>query len=496
MDSIMIENIFKKGRFPAMAPVRGLARRFVLALLKKLVIWLVAYLSPVLLIILLFFFVYCILFLIPKYIVEDVLKNGGSQHGRVVAIFNTGERDDWKLGDDRDLYNSYMDLDRKWTGSFIDQEALDNSPVQYHEGNGADGGSTVKQIWGRFYDKDSGIPAERSQVKPHGVSWALLAAVDRVLGDPVITGQPGRKPDPRGHFKRLEPELKWQDFELYYYRSWTEYRGSGENHKPERFTTVYRHNIRLLSEVKSYEAEKITYQWEKKRYYFKDPQSGFVEEAVYPVFVNSHNQGPYFQKLRELLAEEDLVKISNLELILYLAMNYDDEFKYNVGIISGNMAELIIDTENTRRLKTALLGKFQWPAGQYREITSGYGWREHPILGGIRFHKGTDIALPRGAPVFSAWDGEVILADWVTGYGQTVIIDHGKYRTLYAHLMSFSVRPGQEVRQGQEIARADSTGLSDGDHLHFEIRSGAGETEYHDPVLLFGSLPGEEAVTN
>jgi len=333
-------------------------------------------------------------------------------------------------------------------------------------------------------------------VKPHGVSWALLASVDRVLGDPVITGQPGRQPDPPGHFERLKPDLKWQNFELYYRRSWTEYSGSGENRRPKRYTIVYRHNIRLLTEVRSYEAEKITYQWEPKRHHHEDPRTDLVEEAVYPVFVKSQYRGPYFQKLRDLLAEVDLVKTSNLELILQLAMNYDDEFKYNTGIISGNMAELIIDTENTVGYKIGPLGKFNWPAGQYKSITSGYGWREHPILGGISFHKGTDIALPRGAPVFSAWDGEVLLADWVTGYGRTVIINHGKYRTLYAHLLSFPVRPGQEVSQGQEIAKADSTGLSDGDHLHFEIRSGLGETEYHDPVLLYKSLPGEEIARN
>ncbi|MFZ5648960.1 MAG: M23 family metallopeptidase [Bacillota bacterium] len=468
-------------------------KRLLAMIVKRLVVLLIPYLVPLLAILFMFFFIYGVLFLIPKYIVEDVKATEGNLIDKVVAIFTAGRRDDWTLDDDQKLYQKYLVLDREWLNRFMDQDTLDNSRVSQREGNAADEKATVKQVWGRFYDSDSGLPAERLQVKPHSVSWALLAAVDRVLGDPVITGLPGRRPDPEGHFKKLEPVLEWQTFELYYRRSWTEISGSGENSSSKKYTKIYRHNIRLLTGVQSYEADKTVYQWESKRYQYSDPQNDSVEEAVYPVLAKSRSQGPYFQKLRDLLADNGLVKTSNLELVLNLAMNYDNEFEYSVGLISGNMAELLIDTESPTYSPAGPMERFRWPAGKYTAITSGFGWRTHPVLGGLRFHKGVDIAVPRGEPVLSAWPGKVILAGWVSGYGQTVIIDHGKYRTLYAHLMSCSVGPGREVDSGEEIGRADSTGMSTGDHLHFEIRSGAGETEYHDPVELYNSAAGGES---
>ncbi|MCL6612434.1 MAG: M23 family metallopeptidase [Peptococcaceae bacterium] len=471
----------------------GAGRRFAATAIRRLVPWLFCYLSPLLMLILLFFFVYAVLFLIPKYIVRDIETQGSNLCGRVVAIFTTGDRDDWKQADDQKLYGKYMDLDRSWLNRFMDQEELDNSRVHHHEGNAAREEATVKEVWGRFYEKDSGIPAERSQVKQHSVSWALLAAVDRVLGDPVITGLPGRRPNPEEHFRKLEPKLKWRDFELYYRRSWTERSGKDGNGGAEKKTIIYRHRIRLLTEVESYEAEKITYHWETKRHYRRDPGSGSTEEAVYPVFTGLKQQGPYFKRLRSLLAEHQLVKDSDLELVINLAMNYDEEFKYNISLISGNLTELFQDTENTTYPGADPEGRYHWPTGRYTTVTSGYGWRIHPVLGGLRFHKGIDIAVPGGTPVLAAWDGRVILAGWVEGYGKTVIIDHGRYRTLYAHLMSLEVDPGQEVRLGELIGRADSTGLSTGNHLHFEIRSGAGETDYHDPLALYGAMPGREA---
>lgn len=465
----------------------GSGRRLLIMPAGRVALWLLSLSAPVLMIMGLSFFVYSLLFLIPGYIVRDVQATGDDQDGKAV-IFTTGARDDWKLADDQRLYEKYKELDRNWLEQFIDQEGLDNSRVQYREGNAADPGATVKRIWGRFYEKDSGIPAERSQVKQHSVSWALLAAVDRVLGDPVITGLPGRRPDPGEHFAKLRPGLKWQDFELYYHCSWTERTGSPGNERAEKMTKTYRHRIRLLAGVDSFDAEKTTYSWEKKKYSYRDPGSDFVEEAFYPVFAGCRQQGPYFKKLRSLLEEHQLVRDSDLDLVIHLAMNYDQELKYTAGLISGNITELFFDTENTTYPPGGPPARYRWPTGGYTEITSGYGWRLHPVLGGLMFHKGIDIAVPEGAPILSAWDGRVILAGWLEGYGKTVIIDHGWYRTLYAHLMSPGVNPGQEVKRGDGIGRADSTGMSTGHHLHFEIRSGTGETRYHDPLVLYRSL--------
>lgn len=455
---------------------------------RKLLIILLPYLIPVLVILLLFFFIISVLFVLPKFIVNNVKPEDKGIYEKVVAIFTTGNRDDWLLSDDQSLYQQYIDLDLKWLNQFISQEELYNSRINFVEGNAGNINAAVGEVWGGFYDEDSGLPSERIQAKIHRVNWALLAAIDRVLGDSIITGQQGRKPDPDKHFKSLAPKLYWQDFELYYRCSWRETSADGNT---VTRTKIYKHNIRLLTGVESYEVRQINYKWKKQHHYFRDPDSGYVEEAYYPVFQGSTQQGPYYEKLRKLLADNQLVKNSDLELILNLAMNYDEEFHYNSSFLSGNITELYADTENDVYFMTDISGSYLWPTGTYNTVTSAYGWRIHPNLGELKFHKGIDIACPRGTPVLAAWQGKVILTGWVSGYGRTIMINHGKYKTLYGHLDSIKVKPGQQVEQGEEIGKADSTGLSTGDHLHFEIRSGNGETSYLDPILVYKNKEGE-----
>jgi murein DD-endopeptidase MepM/ murein hydrolase activator NlpD len=105
-------------------------------------------------------------------------------------------------------------------------------------------------------------------------------------------------------------------------------------------------------------------------------------------------------------------------------------------------------------------------------ITSAFGWRVHPVMNQMRFHSGTDIGAPQGTPVLAAFSGKVEIADFVGGYGLTVVLQHNKgtEQTLYAHLSELFVKPGEEVKQGEVIGRVGSTGLSTGPHLHFEFR--------------------------
>ncbi|MBF2002907.1 MAG: peptidoglycan DD-metalloendopeptidase family protein [Synechococcales cyanobacterium M58_A2018_015] len=104
-------------------------------------------------------------------------------------------------------------------------------------------------------------------------------------------------------------------------------------------------------------------------------------------------------------------------------------------------------------------------------ITSGFGYRLHPILGYTRFHGGLDFGADYGSPIRAAKAGRVLFAGWYGGYGQTVIVDHGNgITTLYGHASEVYVKDGQTVQQGQVIAGVGSTGLSTGPHLHFEVR--------------------------
>jgi len=114
-------------------------------------------------------------------------------------------------------------------------------------------------------------------------------------------------------------------------------------------------------------------------------------------------------------------------------------------------------------------GSLIWPVSG--PVTSSFGWRIHPILGYRKFHTGIDIGAGYGAPIHAADSGTVIYATWMSGYGNVIIIDHGRgISTLYAHQSSLAVGNGARVSRGQTIGYVGSTGFSTGPHLHFEVR--------------------------
>lgn len=114
-------------------------------------------------------------------------------------------------------------------------------------------------------------------------------------------------------------------------------------------------------------------------------------------------------------------------------------------------------------------GTMVWPTGG--PITSDYGYRIHPVLGYGRMHTGIDIGSGYGQNIKAADAGTVIYSGWCGGYGNTIIIDHGRgVSTLYAHCSRLFVGKGENVNQGDAVASVGSTGMSTGPHLHFEVR--------------------------
>lgn len=106
-------------------------------------------------------------------------------------------------------------------------------------------------------------------------------------------------------------------------------------------------------------------------------------------------------------------------------------------------------------------------------LSSNYGTRVHPISGKVKKHTGVDLAAPQGTDIHAAAGGVVIVAEWWSGYGNTVVIDHGNnIWTLYGHIRQggISVEKGQTVKKGEKIAEVGSTGNSTGPHVHFEVR--------------------------
>ena len=105
-------------------------------------------------------------------------------------------------------------------------------------------------------------------------------------------------------------------------------------------------------------------------------------------------------------------------------------------------------------------------------LSSGFGYRKHPILGYNKLHKGVDFAAPSGTPIFAAGNGVVEFAGKNGAYGNYVRIRHdGTFKTAYAHMKSLKkgIYDGVRVKQGDIIGYVGTTGRSTGPHLHYEI---------------------------
>lgn len=117
-------------------------------------------------------------------------------------------------------------------------------------------------------------------------------------------------------------------------------------------------------------------------------------------------------------------------------------------------------------------------------MSSGYGMRTHPVLGGRRAHAGIDLAAPTGTPIYATADGLISKAENFSSYGLYVAIEHGaELQTRYAHMSRIAVAAGQRVKKGDIIGYVGSTGRSTGPHLHYEVRI-AGEPVNPVPYMV------------
>jgi murein DD-endopeptidase MepM/ murein hydrolase activator NlpD len=108
---------------------------------------------------------------------------------------------------------------------------------------------------------------------------------------------------------------------------------------------------------------------------------------------------------------------------------------------------------------------------QLHALSSGFGWRTHPIYKVKKMHPGIDFAASIGTPIYATADGTISeVSVKFSGYGKMVEIDHGfGYKTRYAHMHDFAVRSGQNVKRGDLIGYVGDTGMSTAPHLHYEV---------------------------
>ncbi|MFZ5472080.1 MAG: M23 family metallopeptidase [Myxococcota bacterium] len=144
------------------------------------------------------------------------------------------------------------------------------------------------------------------------------------------------------------------------------------------------------------------------------------------------------------------------ELARHLPPGFDEQ----VGLASQAMA-----------LGTAYA--LSWPVPAWAKVTSPFGMRQHPLLGGRRMHTGVDLGVPTGTLVRAVERGVVRRASEDHVNGKVLVVDHGRgVTTAYCHNSALLVVPGQQVEKGQIIARSGSTGRSTGPHLHYQLELG------------------------
>lgn len=155
--------------------------------------------------------------------------------------------------------------------------------------------------------------------------------------------------------------------------------------------------------------------------------------------------------------------------------NYKSGIKENV--IENINVKNIIDNQEVQRIQNIQneninnknFGKILWPVKSGR-ITSKFGNRNHPVLKSVKFHRGVDIAVSLGTPVYAGIKGIVTFAGKRGNYGNLVEIEGSDgIKVRYAHLSKIDVIAGQRVSAGEKVAETGNTGMSTGPHLHYEI---------------------------
>lgn len=152
-------------------------------------------------------------------------------------------------------------------------------------------------------------------------------------------------------------------------------------------------------------------------------------------------------------AEDDLKRVAQVEL------------EY-----SNRREELLIDIEITTNEKQ-VEGEYIWPlSSQYTKVTSGFGWRIHPVTGRQQHHNGIDIPAPYGTDIMAVNDGTVVECSYNYADGYYITVSHGGgVASFYSHLSRYRVSVGDKVTKGQVIANVGTSGYVTGAHLNLNM---------------------------
>ena len=187
----------------------------------------------------------------------------------------------------------------------------------------------------------------------------------------------------------------------------------------------------------------------------------------------------------------DLSGYANSELLIQTSKRLD-KLLSNISVQNFSLKELEKVAEEKEDFLKAVPSIIPIKNEQILRFSSGYGYRIDPFTHKRKMHRGVDLTVPRGTPIYATGDGIIERVDSsVSGYGRHIKINHGfGYQSIYAHLSRYNVRKGQRVQRGDLIGYSGNTGRSAGPHLHYEIiKDGVHQNPIH---FYYGSLTPSE----
>ena len=192
-------------------------------------------------------------------------------------------------------------------------------------------------------------------------------------------------------------------------------------------------------------------------------------EKVRGIIKISGEEGESTKNTGIIKIRDNIADINTKKDMESISLSRTESFKGKVreNINEKNRA----DNQNIQieNIESKGFGKILWPV-KYGKITSKFGNRNHPILKSVKFHRGVDIAVSIGTPVYSGLKGRVTFAGRKGNDGNLVEIEgNDGIKVRYAHLNSIDVVTGQKVSDGEKVAETGNTGMSTGPHLHYEI---------------------------
>jgi murein DD-endopeptidase MepM/ murein hydrolase activator NlpD len=215
---------------------------------------------------------------------------------------------------------------------------------------------------------------------------------------------------------------------------------------------------RSIADQKQAYSEEVTKKKAEVEQELKDVKVLYAEMATHKVELEQNEQD------KEVMVSKLSKQIQDMEEI-------SDESEKQLTELAKKASALEAKKNRIKNYYTG--GKLGMPLKSAWHLSSPFGYRIHPITGKKKLHTGMDMAAPKGTPIYAAETGVVIVAQSWSGYGNCIIIDHGGgLWTVYGHIMvgGILVQKGETVKRGEKIGMVGSTGISTGNHLHFEVR--------------------------